>query len=76
MPTVNSCLEAFRRLFVISDIEAWCPALRSSTGIRSRLKRGMCDSSVAAAALGTKPDYLLKDFKTFGFLFKALSCAT
>jgi len=72
VPTVNSYLEALRRLFVISDIEAWCPALRSSTGMRSCLKRGMCDPSVAAAALGTKPEYLLKDFKTFGFLFESL----
>ena len=72
MPTVNSYLEALRKLFVISDIEAWCPALRSSAGMRSSLKRGMCDPSVAAAALGTKPDYLLKDFKTFGFLFESL----
>ena len=72
MPTVNSYLEALRKLYVISDIEAWCPALRSSTGMRSGLKRGMCDPSVAAAALGTKPDYLLKDFKTFGFLFESL----
>ena len=72
MPTVNSYLEALRKLFVISDIEAWCPALRSSTGMRSGLKRGVCDPSVAAAALGTKPDFLLKDFKTFGFLFESL----
>ena len=72
LPTVNSYLEALRKLFVISDIEAWCPALRSSTGMRSSLKRCMCDPSVAAAALGTKPDYLLKDFKTFGFLFECL----
>jgi predicted AAA+ superfamily ATPase len=72
MPTVNSYLEALRKLFVILDIEAWCPALRSSTGMRSSLKRGMCDPSVAAAALGTKPEYLLKDFKTFGFLFESL----
>lgn len=72
MPTVSSYLKALRKLFVISDIEAWCPALRSSTGMRSSLKRGMCDPSVAAAALGTKPEYLLKDFKTFGFLFESL----
>ena len=72
MPTVISYIEALRKLFVISDIEAWCPALRSSTGMRSSLKRGMCDPSVAAAALGAKPDFLLKDFKTFGFLFESL----
>lgn len=71
-PTVSSYIEALRKLFVISDIDAWCPALRSSTGMRSGLKRGMCDPSVAAAALGSKPEYLLKDFKTFGFLFESL----
>ena len=72
LPTVNAYIEALRKLFVVSDIEAWCPALRSSTGMRSGLKRGVCDPSVAAAALGTKPEYLLKDFKTFGFLFESL----
>lgn len=71
-PTISSYIEALRKLFVISDIDAWCPALRSSTGMRSGLKRGMCDPSVAAAALGSKPEYLLKDFKTFGFLFESL----
>lgn len=71
-PTVSSYIEALRKLFVISDVDAWCPALRSSTGMRSGLKRGMCDPSVAAAALGSKPEYLLKDFKTFGFLFESL----
>ena len=70
--TFNDYVNALERLFVIQDIDAWCPALRSSTGMRSGLKRGMCDPSVAAAALGSKPEYLLKDFKTFGFLFESL----
>lgn len=71
-PTVDSYLDALRRLFVISEVGAWCPAVRSATEMRSRPKRGMCDPSIAAAALGVKPEYFLKDFKTFGFLFESL----
>ncbi len=71
-PTVDSYLDALRRLFVISEVGAWCPVVRSATEMRSRPKRGMCDPSIAAAALGVKPEYFLKDFKTFGFLFESL----
>lgn len=72
VPTVDSYLNALRSLFVVSDIGAWCPAVRSATDMRSKPKRGFCDPSIAAAALGVKPDYFLKDFKTFGFLFESL----
>ena len=72
MPTVESYLAALRKLFVISDIPAWCPAIRSASDMRSTPKRGMCDPSVAAAALGANPEYLIKDFKTFGFIFESL----
>lgn len=72
MPTIDSYLAALRKLFVISDIPAWCPAIRSSTSMRSSPKRGMCDPSVAVASLGVTPEYFLKDFKTFGFIFESL----
>ena len=72
MPTVESYLAALRKLFVVSDIPAWCPAVRSASDMRSTPKRGMCDPSVAVAALGVKPAYFLKDFKTFGFIFESL----
>ena len=72
MPTVDSYLAALRKLFVVCDIPAWCPAIRSSASIRSTPKRGMCDPSVAVAALGATPEYFLKDFKTFGFVFESL----
>ena len=72
VPTVDFYLNALRSLFVVSDIGAWCPAVRSATDMRSRPKREFCDPSIAAAALGVKPDYFLKDFKTFGFLFECL----
>jgi len=72
MPTIDSYLEALQKLFVITDVCAWCPALRSATEMRVSPKRSMCDPSVAVAALGVKPDYFLKDFKSFGFIFESL----
>ena len=72
MPTLDSYLAALRKLFVVSDIPAWCPAIRSSSSMRSAPKRGVCDPSVAVAALGADPEYFLKDFKTFGFIFESM----
>ena len=40
--------------------------------MRSSLKLGMCDPSIAVAALGANPEYFIRDFKTFGFIFESL----
>ena len=72
MPTLDSYITALTRLFVIEDIEAWCPAIRSATTIRSGKKREFIDPSIAVAALGLSPDYLEKDLKTFGFIFECM----
>lgn len=72
MPTLDSYLNALERLFVIEDMEAWCPAIRSATVIRSGKKREFTDPSIAVAALGLTPDYLEKDLKTFGFIFECM----
>ena len=72
MPTLGSYITAFTKLFVIEDIDAWCPAIRSATTIRSGKKRGFIDPSIAVAALGLSPDYLEKDLKTFGFIFECM----
>ena len=71
-PTLASYLNALERLFVIEDIEAWCPAIRSATTIRAGKKRGFVDPSMAVAALGLTPEYLEKDLKTFGFIFECM----
>lgn len=63
---------ALKRLFVIEDIEAWCPNIRSRAAIRSSNKRGFVDPSIAVAALNFTPDYLQMDLKTFGFIFECL----
>jgi predicted AAA+ superfamily ATPase len=65
-------LNALERLFVLEDVEAWCPSIRSATTIRAGQKREFVDPSIAIAALGLTPDYLKQDLKTFGFLFECL----
>lgn len=70
--TFDAYITALERLFVIEDVEAWCPAIRSATTIRSGFKRELIDPSVAVAALGLTPEYLETDLKTFGFIFECM----
>ncbi|MBQ0072090.1 MAG: ATP-binding protein [Spirochaetales bacterium] len=70
--TFRSYVDALEKLFVIQDIDAWCPSIRSATAIRSSKKRGFCDPSIAVAAMGLSPDYYLKDLPSFGFVFESL----
>ena len=65
-------VKALKRLFIIDNIEAWCPAIRSRGMIRSGEKRELIDPSIAVAALGLSPETLEKDLKTFGFIFECL----
>ena len=70
--TVASYLHALRKIFVVEDLPAWNPNLRSKTAIRSSDTRYYVDPSIAAAALGIGPDDLIQNLKTFGFLFETL----
>ena len=70
--TVASYLNALRKIFVVEDMPAWNPNLRSKTAIRSSDTRYYVDPSIAAAALGIGPQDLINDLKTFGFLFETL----
>ena len=72
MPTLNSYISALERLYVIEDIPAWCPSIRSATTIRSSKKKEFTDPSIAVAALGLSPKTLLQDLNTFGFIFETL----
>lgn len=72
MDTFNDYVAALERLFVIQDIDAWCPAIRSKTVIRSSAKRGFCDPSIAVALLGLTPESLSVQLKTFGFIFEQM----
>jgi len=70
--TLTSYSNAFRKLFVIEDLPAWSPKLRSKTLIRTSDKRHFVDPSIAAAALGASPGDLINDLNTFGLLFENL----
>lgn len=72
MDTFDDYVNALERLFVIQDMEAWCPAIRSKTAIRSSPKRGFCDPSIAVALLGLSPEALSLQLKTFGFIFEQM----
>lgn len=72
LATMGAYINALEKLFVIEDIDAWCPAIRSATTIRSGKKRGFTDPSIPVAALGLSPNALQMDLKTFGFIFECL----
>lgn len=73
-PTLETYMNALRRIFVIEDVQAWMPALRTKTAMRASPKRQFVDPSLAVAVLGTSPKGILNDFNTFGFLFESLCC--
>lgn len=70
--TVQSYISALKKIFVIEDMPAWNPNLRSKTAIRTSDTRYFIDSSIAAAALGVGPQDLINDLETFGLLFETL----
>lgn len=70
--TVADYLEALARVFVLEDLPAWSPALRSRARLRAAPVRHFVDPSLAAAALNTGVDRLLGDLNTLGFLFESL----
>jgi len=70
--TIDQYINALKMLFVIDDLPAWSPNLRSKTAIRTTVKRHLSDPSIATAALGATTQRLFNDFCTFGLLFESL----
>lgn len=70
--TVRNYLEVLRAMFVIEDMPAWNPNLKSRTAIRTTDTRYFVDPSIAVASLGIGPGDLFNDLKTFGFMFETL----
>lgn len=70
--TLDNYLNAMRRLFVVEDVPAWSPSLRSRTTIRTSVKRQLTDPSIATAVMRVDVNGLLHDLNTFGFLFESL----
>ena len=71
--TVSEYLQALRKLYVIEDMKAWNPNLRSKTAIRTSDTRYFVDPSLAAASLRIGPQDLVNDLNTTGFFFEALA---
>ena len=71
--TVNSYIEALKKIFVIEDLPAWNPNLRSKTAIRTTNTRYFIDPSIATAALGFGPGDLMNDLRTFGLMFETMA---
>ena len=71
--TVSEYLQALRKLYVIEDMKAWNPNLRSKTAIRTSNTRYFVDPSLAAASLRIGPQDLINNLNTTGFFFEALA---
>lgn len=71
-PTIQSYLNSLERIFVVEDLEAWNPSIRSATPLRTSPKRHFVDPSIATATLGINHEQLLSDFNTFGYMFESL----
>ena len=70
--TVSSYIKALKKIFIIEDMPAWNPNLRSKTSIRTSDTRYFVDPSLAIAALGIGPNDLLNDLNTLGLFFETL----
>lgn len=64
--------KSLRDIFAIEDMPAWNANLRSKTAIRTSDTRYFSDPSIAAGSLGVGTDDLIKDIRTFGFIFENL----
>lgn len=71
--TVSSYIEVLKKIFVIEDMEAWNPNLRSKAAIRTSDTRYFVDPSIATAALGVGPADLVKDLNTMGLFFETMA---
>lgn len=70
--TVYDYIKALKKIFVIEDMPAWNPNIRSKTAIRTSDNHYFIDPSIATAALGASPDDLLNDLETMGLMFETL----
>ena len=71
--TFASYWEALKDLYILEDMEAWCPSIRSKTAIMTTPTRHFVDTSIACQALGIAPNDLMNDFNSFGFFFEDMA---
>lgn len=70
--TINAYISALKRIFVIEEVSAWNPNLRSKTAIRTSNTRYFTDPSIGTAALGLGPQDLIQNLHTMGLFFENL----
>lgn len=70
--TIATYISALKRIYLIEDLPAWQPSVRSKSAIRTSDKRHFVDPSIATAVMRLDPDGLITDFNYFGFLFESL----
>ena len=68
--TYDDYMEALKDLYIIEDMEAWNPNVRSKTSIRSTPTRHFVDTSIACRSLGVSPGDLMNDLESFGLFFE------
>lgn len=71
--TVADYIKALKKLFVIEDLAAWNPNIRSKAAIRTSDTRHFVDPSIGTASLGLGPKDLINDLKSFGFFFEDMT---
>lgn len=70
--TVADYIKALKKLFVIEDLVAWNPNIRSKAAIRTSDTRHFVDPSIGTAVLGLGPKDLINDLDSFGLFFEDL----
>lgn len=71
--TFDDYLEALKDLYILEDMQAWNPSIRSKTSIRSTPTRHFVDTSIACRALNVGPEDLMQDLETFGLMFEDMA---
>jgi hypothetical protein len=70
--TVSSYINALRKIFIVEDVPAWNPSMRSKAAVRASPSRHFVDPSIATAVMRVSPENLLRDLNAFGLLFESL----
>ena len=73
LDTLYDYVNSLKKIFVIEDMEAWSPNLRSKTAIRTSDTRYFTDPSIATSAMGVGPDDLVGDLNTMGLVFETMA---
>lgn len=71
--TISDYIDALKKLFVLEDMPAWNPNLRSKSAIQSSDTRYFIDPSIATSALSLGPEDLINDMSTFGLFFESMA---